>query len=63
MNCMDCGAKTDFLTTLDQAICRRCAEKRGFPLCTESGKYIADKDFSCGWVCGDCAYSDGKKEE
>lgn len=56
MKCMECGAPTETATTLDQPICRRCAEEKGFPLCTELGKYIADDSFSCSYICDGCVY-------
>ena len=56
MKCIYCGAKTSYLTSLDDPICEQCAEENGFPLCTDMGKYIADDSFECDHICNDCIH-------
>ncbi len=58
MKCYICGGKADMTTTTDLPICHSCAEKKGFVVCTEIGKVIADEKFNCNYVCSDCYVKD-----
>ena len=57
MKCNFCGmAETSLLTSLDIPICLSCVKDKNFTLCTETGKYIADKNFTCSHICSDCEH-------
>ena len=57
MKCTYCGKETSVLSTIEEPICEDCAKEKMFMLCKESGKYIADCGFVCGYTCSDCDYS------
>ena len=59
MNCIKCSKKTDLLLWNDQPICAKCAEKNGYSVCLETGKY---KNFVCNNVCSDCRENEGDKK-
>ncbi len=58
MKCCFCNGRGDILTTDGKNICCHCAEKKGFTICTKSGKAIADPDFHCDFICNDCIYKE-----
>ena len=58
MECNYCEKITDCLTNQDTPICRQCADKKGFPLCTKLGKYIEDNTFICNQICNGCIYEE-----
>lgn len=61
MKCYKCNNSADLLTSDGKSICRSCAEKCGYAICSELGKVIVNKDFHCNNMCNDCIYSESIK--
>lgn len=51
MYCQFCNEKTELLFENGEAICLFCAVKKGYTVCTETGKY---KSFVCNNICSEC---------